>query len=66
VGQVAALEEVHSHEDVAGLHQGLVDGPGWRRRQRGLDVDEDVLGADGVVGEEFGAAALGQTLHQWT
>ena len=64
MGQVAALEQVHAHDGVAGLQERVVDGQvGGRARER-LDVDVDVLVGHPLVGEDQRGAALRQRLDE--
>ena len=64
VGQVAALVQVHAHDRVAHIHDGVVDRQVGRRAGEGLDVDINILVRHALVGEDQRRAALRQRLDE--
>ena len=62
--QVPALEEVHTHQGVASLHEGIVDGEIGRCAGKGLNVDIDVASSHPLVCKAGGTAPLGQRLDK--
>ncbi len=61
---MAALVEVHPHDGVTDVHQGVVHRQVGRRAGEGLNIDINILICDAFVGEDHCGAALRQRLHE--
>ncbi len=60
MGQVAAVEQIHAHDGIANVDQGVVHGVVGRCAGEGLHVDINLIGREFFCGEGLGAAAAGQ------
>ena len=62
--KVSSMHEIHTHDDVPGLDQRLVDGVVGRCAREGLNVDIQIARIQLVGREELRAAATSEGLHR--
>ena len=61
--QVTAMEQVHAHDRVTGLDQGVVNGIDGGCTRKRLHIDVDLPGFDVVGGKGLSATTFGQRLQ---
>src|SRR5258707_11359399 len=62
--EVSTVQEIHSHDRIAGLDQRGVNSTVSRRAGQGLDIDKQFIGTYALVSEQFCAAPPRQCLDQ--